>query len=143
MAARPGWWWRTCTSGRAPSGCAALTCSITTSPASGRPTVTTSTETHGRNSGTRATDLADRHGRPGDGRDTDGADYRARTTVLGRPPGRSAPRRPADRRGRLFGRAVLPDRVAPGRAGGDHRSAAGRRRGIAVPARRTASRRRA
>ena len=63
-AARPGCWCRTCTSGRAPNGCAAWICATMTSRASGRPTATTSTETHGENSGTRATDLAGRHRRP-------------------------------------------------------------------------------
>ena len=63
-AARPGCWCRTCTSGRARSGCAAWSCSTMTHPASGRPTATTCTGTHGRNSGTRATDLAGRHGEP-------------------------------------------------------------------------------
>jgi hypothetical protein len=38
---------RTCTSGRARSGCGAWNCSTTTSQVSGRPTATTSTETHG------------------------------------------------------------------------------------------------
>ena len=51
----------------------------------------------------------------------------------GRPPGRAAPGRPADRRGRLPGRALLLDRLGPGRAGRDHGRAAGRRRGLAVP----------
>ena len=52
---------RTCTSGRARNGCGAWNCSTTTSQVSGRPTATTSTETHGGNNGTRATDLAGRH----------------------------------------------------------------------------------
>src|SRR6266566_9024693 len=56
--ARPGCWCRTCTSGRAPNGCAAWTCATPTSRASGRPTATTCMETHGGNSATRATDLA-------------------------------------------------------------------------------------
>jgi ferredoxin-NADP reductase/DMSO/TMAO reductase YedYZ molybdopterin-dependent catalytic subunit len=47
---------RTCTSGRAPSGCAAWSCATTTRRVSGRPTATTCMETHGSNSGTRATE---------------------------------------------------------------------------------------
>ena len=48
----------TCTSGRAPSGYAAWSCSITTSRVSGRTMATTTTGIRGGNSGTRATELA-------------------------------------------------------------------------------------
>ena len=132
-AARPGCSSRTCTSGRAPSGCAGCGCGTSTSRASGRCTATTCTETHGGNSGTRATDLADRHGRLGDRRDGPGADHLAVGAGLGRPPGRAAPGRQAHRRGRLPGRALLLDRLRARRAGRDHGRAAGRRRGLAVP----------
>ena len=53
------------TSGRAPSGYGASCSSRPTSPASGRQTATTTTETHGRNSATRETDLAARRARQG------------------------------------------------------------------------------
>src|SRR5580698_2016023 len=65
---------RTCTSGRAPNGCAGSGSGTPTSRVSGRPTATTCTETHGGNSGTRAIDLADHHGLLGQGRDGIGAD---------------------------------------------------------------------
>src|SRR6266700_7732779 len=60
--ARPGCWYPTCISGRAPSESEAWSSWTRTSPDSGRPTATTCTETHGRNSGTKATDLASRDG---------------------------------------------------------------------------------
>ena len=56
----------TCTSGKARNGCGGWNCSITTNPASGKATATTSMETHGANSGTRATDLAGRQRELGD-----------------------------------------------------------------------------
>src|ERR1700737_844677 len=62
------------------------------SPVSGRPTATTCTETHGRNSGTRATDLAGRHGRAGGRRDSLGPHDRARGSGLGGPPRWGGPR---------------------------------------------------
>ena len=63
-------WCRTCTSGRAPSGCAAWNYAMTTRPGSGRPTAITCMGTHGNNSGMLVINLADcrRHlHRPGDG----------------------------------------------------------------------------
>ena len=55
-----------------------------TSRASGRPTATTCTETHGRNSGTRATDLAGRHGRRGHPARRRGRHHRAGPAATGR-----------------------------------------------------------
>ena len=69
-------------------------------------------------------------------------DDRLRRARLARPPRRPARRRPADRRGRLPGRAELLDRLGarrhPHRADG---RAARRRRGLALPDRRAAARR--
>ena len=75
--ARPGSWSRTCTSGRAPNGCAGCGCATPTSPVSGKTTATTCTETHGANSGTRATELADRYRWRGGGPDAYGPDAAA------------------------------------------------------------------
>jgi DMSO/TMAO reductase YedYZ molybdopterin-dependent catalytic subunit len=47
---------RTCTSGRARSGCRACACSTTTSPGSGNATATTTAGIRGRSSGTRETE---------------------------------------------------------------------------------------
>src|SRR5215469_17473258 len=57
-AAPRGYWCPTCTSGRAPSGCAASTCAMRTGRVSGRPTAITYMGIHGENSATQATDLA-------------------------------------------------------------------------------------
>ena len=56
------------------------------------------------------------------------------------PPRRPAPGRPAHRRGRLPGRALLLDRLGAGRAGRDHGGAARRRRGLPLPDRGAARR---
>src|SRR5580700_3403585 len=82
-----------------------------TSPASGRQTATTITETHGRNSATRETDLAARRARQGRRRDTPRQDDRLRRARLARPPRRPARRRSVDGRGRLSGGAKLLDRL--------------------------------
>ena len=113
-AGRPGCWCRTCTSGRAPSGCAPSSCATTTIPNSGRATATTTTAIRGRNSATPATDLAGRAGRRAGRRDPERAQHRAGGPRLGRPPARPARRRAPHGRGRLPGPAQLLDRH-PGR----------------------------
>ncbi len=134
---------RTSTSGRARSGCAAWRSGTRTSRASGRRTDTTSTGTRGSSSGSRATELADRHRRPSRRRDGSRAHARPRRSRVGGSPRRAAPRRPADRRGRLPRRARVLDRLGARRAGLDHRGAARRRRGLALSHRGAESRRRA
>src|SRR5690242_12008028 len=135
-AARPGCSSLTCTSGRAPNGYAESVFSIGTSPASGKTTATTCTETHGGNSGTRATEyLADRYGRGGHRGDGPGPYAAAGGPRVAGPrcwptPGRAARRRPADRRRRIPGRTGLLDRLGSWRAAGDHGGAGGRRRGL-------------
>ena len=83
-------------------------------PGSGRPTATTCTETHGKNSGTPATDLAGRRRHLGHPGDRLGGHHHARPAGLARPPRRPAPGRAADRRRRLHRRAVLLDRHGAG-----------------------------
>ena len=83
-------------------------------PGSGRPTATTCTETHGKNSGTPATDLAGSRRHLGHPRDRLGGHHHARPAGLARPPRRPAPGRAADRRRRLHRRAVLLDRHGAG-----------------------------
>src|SRR4029453_8961001 len=101
---------------------------------SGRSTGTTTTETRGGNNGTGAIDLAAR-GRDRGGRgDAARQDDFVRGPRLGRASRGAAPRRPADRRRRLPGRAQLLDRVGPGwHAGRAHSGAHRRRRGLTVP----------
>src|SRR3954463_6250975 len=55
-AARRGCWSHICTSGRARSGSGASSCATTTSPASGRPTATTTTAIPGKSSAIGGTD---------------------------------------------------------------------------------------
>jgi hypothetical protein len=141
-AARPGCSSPTCTSGRAPNGCAAWNCVITTRRVSGRGMATTSTQTHGKNSGTRAIELAGRHRRVGQSGDQFSGHHHAGSDGPARPPGRTAPGRAADRRRRLRRRAVVLNRLGAGRLGGRHRGAAPGRRGLAVPHPGTAARRR-
>ena len=76
-----------------------------TNPASGRSTATTTTETHGGNSGTGATDLAVGECRRRHRGDAAGDDARLRHPGLGWSPGRAARRRPADGRGRISDRS--------------------------------------
>ena len=86
---RRGCWCRTCTSGRAPSGCAGSSSWTRTSPASGSRSATTTTGTRGVSSATRATELAGRRRRGGprdDPRDTVGVHARARRSRLAGPP---------------------------------------------------------
>lgn len=52
---RPGCSYPTCTCGSLPSGCAGSNCWRVTRLAFGKPSATTTTETHGENSGTRET----------------------------------------------------------------------------------------
>ena len=84
-----------------------------TSPASGRPTATTTTVTHGANSGTRATDLAGRRGGGRGRRDAERAHACVSTAPAGR--GTCAGQHVDVRltaRGRLPGPAQLLDRLA-------------------------------
>ena len=122
-------------------GARAASCAITTSRASGRPTAITCTETHGGNSGTRATDLA------GSPRSARSPTRRPRCA----PSQLDVPDWPGHRAGQhLDVRLTAEDGYraersysiasAPGRAGGDHGRAAGRRRGLAVPHRGAAGR---
>src|SRR5262245_53834432 len=133
---------RSTTSGRAPSGYGASGSKRPTSPASGRQTATTTTETRGRNSATRATDLAARRTGRGRRRDAARQDARLRCPRLARPPRRPARRRSVDRGGRLSGGAKLLDRLCarqyPGRA---HGPEARGRRGLPLPDRRAPPRR--
>src|SRR6516164_7455655 len=128
---------RTTTSGRAPSGYGACGSGWPTSPASGRQTATTTTETHGKNSATRETDLAARGARQGRRRDTPRQDDRLRRTRLARPPGRPARRCSVDGRGRLSSGAKLLDRLGARRdSRRAHRPETRRRRGLPLPDRR-------
>src|SRR5262249_18802005 len=85
-AARRGCWGRTCTSGRAPSGCGGCGWRLPTSLVFGRPTGTTTTETRGGNKGTGATDVAARGRDRTGGGDAARQDDRVRRPRLGRAP---------------------------------------------------------
>src|SRR5205823_14978130 len=113
-------------------------CRTRTSRVSGSPTAITFSATRGWYSGTGATNLARR---PGDGRsrrDAESSHIAARGRRLAGPPGRPTPRRAADRRRRLPGRAELLDRLGARRAARDHDRTPGGRRGLALPRRRGA-----
>ena len=119
-----------------------------TSPGSGRPTATTTTATRGKSSGTGATDRAARaHRLAGRRRAREtpprrpSAHDRARRARLARARGRAARRRAPHRRGRLPGSALVLDRLgARGPAARAHGRAHRRRRGLALPGGRAASR---
>src|SRR6266511_2614911 len=133
-AGRRGCWCRTCTFGRAPSGCGGSGCWTATSRAFGRASATTTTVTRGASSGTGATDLADRRGAGRSGQVDALADPGSGGAELARPCARPARRRAPDRRGRLLHPAQLLDRLRPRRhQGGIDRAAAGRWRSVPVP----------